>query len=88
MTGGRAIRDENHPLRNLPFNAFEGGLPPWGFDANGAPGWNANLLHVLGMHVHGPDGRLVVSLVFSRTDLLPLLRRPARVHQETPAAFF
>src|SRR6185503_19172193 len=58
---GRSIRNKNHSLRNLALNTFEGGLPPWGFDANGAPGGNADLLHVVGMHMNRPDGRLVVS---------------------------
>src|SRR5207248_5034486 len=84
---GRSVRDKNHAPRNLAFDAFEGGLPPWGFDANGAPGGNADLLHVVGMHGHGPDGRLVVRVILARADLLTLLCRAAGVHEKPPAAF-
>src|SRR5580765_376431 len=84
-TRGRSIRNENHSLGDLALDAFEGGLPPWGFDANGAPGGNADLLHVVGMHVYGPDGRLVVRVILARADLLPLLRCPAGIHEKTPA---
>src|SRR5678816_2378071 len=87
-TGGRSIRNKNHSLWNLALDAFEGGLPPWGFDANGAPGGNTDLLHVVGMHVDGPDGRLVVRVILARADLLPLFRRAAGIHEKTPAAFF
>src|ERR1700730_7900875 len=86
-TRGRSIEYKNHTLRNLAFHAFEGGLPPWGFDANGAPGGNADLLHVVGMHVDRPDRRLVVRVILARADLLPLFRRAAGVHEKTPAAF-
>src|SRR5438876_3726645 len=39
------------------------------------------------MHGHGPDGRLVVRVILTRADLLPLLRRAAGVHEKPPAAF-
>src|SRR5580765_1906676 len=83
----RSVGNKDHPLRNLALNAFEGGLPPWGFDANGAPRRNTDLLHVLGMHVQGPDGRLVIRVILARADLLPLFRGAAGIHEKTPAAF-
>ena len=52
------------------------------------PGRDADLLHVLGVHGQGAHDRLVLGVVLADVDLLALLGRAARVHDEALAHRF
>src|SRR5207245_390625 len=53
-----------------------------GPDPNGAAGLDPDRLHVLGMHVQGAHDGLIRRVILADVDLLPLLGRAARVHDE------
>src|SRR3989442_217637 len=82
MASRRSIWDENHSLGNLAFNALESRLAPCGPNANSGSRRNADGLHILGMHVHGPHGGPVIRVVLARADLLALPGRAAHVHDK------
>src|SRR5262249_40287410 len=79
----RPVGDENHPPGDLPLLAPEGGLAtilrP---DPDGPPRGDAPRLQVLRVNPQRAPGGLVVVVVLADVDLLPLLARAPRVHDE------
>src|SRR5712691_13410888 len=85
MAGRRSIGDEDHARGDLPFHASEGGLAALGPNPNGATGLDPDRLHVFGMHVQGAHDGLIRGVILADVDLLALLGRAARVHEEALA---
>src|SRR6266571_3326908 len=82
MAGRRSVGDEDHALRDLSFHASEDGLAILGPDTHAAAGLNPHSLHVFGMHVQGAHDGLIFGVILAGVDLLALLGRAARVHDE------
>jgi len=78
----RAIRDENHSWGNLSLFALEKTLAGLGSDPDGPSREDSDFSHIVWVHDQGGDESLVFGVVFPNVNLLPLLRRAARVHNE------
>ena len=84
-TGGRAIRDKDHSWRNFSLLALEQAFAGVGADSNGSARFDSSLFHIVSVHdQRGYQGQ-VLGAVLRDVDLLALLGRASRVHDETLA---
>src|SRR5437867_2755265 len=83
-TRRRAIRYEDHPFRDLAFDAPEGCLTKFRSNSHIGARPDTNRFHIIRMHRHRPDDGLIFRTVLTNIDLLSLLRCAARVHDEAP----
>jgi hypothetical protein len=63
---------------------MENTLTRVGPDPNGPSRDDSNVFHIVGVHDQRADERLVFGVVLANVNLLALLRRATRIHDEAP----
>jgi hypothetical protein len=82
MARGRSIRHKDHTFGHLAFDASEGRLTILGSDQDISTRLNPDRFHVRRMHRQRADNGLILGVIFTNVDLLPLPGRPTCVHDE------